>query len=136
MQHPEMLPYAVPWLLVNRRLKAEGRLYLLPELQTLVLQHLNEMVTPLWVPIVVKPRKLRFERALTGMGRFNRRATGTFPPSWEDEGTGSDPDSYETYYTGSSSPELLPRYGADDNENDPKVGGFRGLLHRFRRGSQ
>lgn len=84
--HSEMHLFAVSWILVNKRLKAAGEVFLLPELVRLVLEYLNEMVTPLWLP-----------NTLRQTTRYRRRLTGSFPlggyeseSTYESEATGSD----------------------------------------------
>ena len=86
LMHSEMHLFAVSWILVNKRLKAAGEVFLLPELVRLVLEYLNEMVTPLWLP-----------NTLRQTTRYRRRLTGSFPlggyeseSTYESEATGSD----------------------------------------------
>ena len=76
--HPQMVPYVKVLLLVNLRMRAEGR-GLLPDLVKMILQKLFLLVTPVWIPVAPRPR--RYERMRTGVGIFR---------NYELEETGSD----------------------------------------------
>ena len=46
-----------------KRLQAEGRVYLLPELVNIVLEHLCPAITPRWLP---QPKRRQLDRVHTG----------------------------------------------------------------------
>ena len=85
-----MQPYTKVMLLVNRRLKSCGSVYLLPDILDIVFAHLNKLVTPRWLP---KPRP-NFRR------RLKLATTGFFPQDLDEEFTGTFGSDLELEATG------------------------------------